>query len=60
MQQSLADAKEEIKPYLFRYRAQDAYPFGDDHFDLVISLGCFHNLRLFELQTALREVERAK
>jgi SAM-dependent methyltransferase len=57
-QHGLADAKEEIKPYLFRYRAQDAYPFGDKHFDLVISLGCLHNLRIFELQTALREVER--
>lgn len=54
----LAEAKEEVRPYLFRYRAQDAYPFGDKQFDLVISLGCFHNLRVFELQTALREVER--
>jgi ubiquinone/menaquinone biosynthesis C-methylase UbiE len=57
-QHGLADAKDEIRPRLFRYRAQDAYPFGDKHFDLVISLGCFHNLRVFELQTALREVER--
>lgn len=57
-QHGLADAKEEIRPHLFCYRAQDAYPFGDDHFDLVISLGCFHNLRIFELQNALREVER--
>jgi SAM-dependent methyltransferase len=44
----LADAREEIKPYLFRYRAQDRYPYGDGTFDLVISLGCLHNLRLFE------------
>ena len=54
----LADAKEEIRPNLFRYRAQDAYPFGDNHFDLVISLGALHNLRLFELKTALSEIER--
>jgi SAM-dependent methyltransferase len=54
----LAEAKEEVRPYLFNYRAQDPYPFGDKSFDLVISLGCFHNLRVFELQTALREVER--
>ena len=38
--------------------AQDAYPFGDKHFDLVISMGCLHNLRLFELKTALREIQR--
>ena len=54
----LADAPEPIRPHLFRQRAQDPYPFADRHFDLVISLGCFHNLRVFELQAALGEVER--
>jgi SAM-dependent methyltransferase len=54
----LASAVPELKAALFRYRAQDAYPFGDDHFDLVISLGCLHNLRIFELKTALAEIER--
>src|SRR5260370_40721260 len=54
----LASALPELKATLFKYRAQDAYPFGDDHFDLVISLGCLHNLRVFELQTALAEIER--
>ena len=54
----LADAPEAIRPHLFRYRAQDRFPFGDKHFDLVLSLGCLHNLRLFELQTACSEIER--
>jgi SAM-dependent methyltransferase len=54
----IADAPEGIRDALFRYRAQDAYPWGDKYFDLVISLGCLHNLRIFELQNALREVER--
>jgi SAM-dependent methyltransferase len=54
----LSCAKDEIKDRLFNYRAQDRYPFGDKAFDLVISLGCFHNLKLFELETALKEVER--
>ena len=54
----LADAKEEIRDSLFIHRAQDLYPFEDNEFDLVISLGCFHNLRIFELQTALSETER--
>jgi SAM-dependent methyltransferase len=57
-QHGLADAPEAIKPFLFRYRAQDKYPFGDKQFDLVISLGCLHNLRVFELQTAVSEIER--
>jgi SAM-dependent methyltransferase len=54
----LATAPEEIRPHLFRYRAQDAYPFGDGYFDLVISLGALHNLRIFELETAVREIQR--
>jgi SAM-dependent methyltransferase len=54
----LAHAPEELRGSLFKYRAQDPYPFGNHHFDLVISLGCLHNLRLFELKTALGEIER--
>jgi SAM-dependent methyltransferase len=54
----LASAVPELKASLFGYRAQDAYPFGDDYFDLVMSLGCLHNLRIFELKTALAEIER--
>jgi ubiquinone/menaquinone biosynthesis C-methylase UbiE len=54
----MADAPEPIRPYLFRYRAQDRYPFGDKSFDLVLSLATLHNLRVFELQAALGEIER--
>ena len=54
----LAGAKEDIRESLFFHKAQNHYPFEDNEFDLVISLGCFHNLRIFELQTALSEMER--
>ena len=54
----LADAPEGIRESLFRHRAQDPLPFGDGQFDLVLSLACLHNLRLFELKPALREIER--
>jgi SAM-dependent methyltransferase len=54
----LGDAPEPIRPYLFRYRAQDPYLWGDKHFDLVISFGALHNLRVFELEAAVREIER--
>jgi len=57
-QHGIAGAPDELRPHLFRYRAQDPYPYGDNHFDLVISLGTLHNLRLFELRTAIREIER--
>ncbi len=54
----LENAHHSVKDKLFKYRAQDRYPYGDDEFDLVISLGCLHNLRLFELKPALAEIER--
>ena len=54
----LTGAREEIRDSLFIPWHQDLYPFEDNEFDLVISLGCFHNLRIFELQTALTETER--
>jgi SAM-dependent methyltransferase len=54
----LANAPANLNAKLFNYRAQDAYNFGDNEFDLVISLGCLHNLRIFELKTALSEIER--
>lgn len=54
----LDSAKAEVRPQLFRHRAQEPYPFGDGEFDLVISLGALHNLRIYELETALGEIER--
>lgn len=57
-QHGLTEKHPDLKGNIFRYRAQDIYPFGDKTFDLVISLGCLHNLRIFELKTALSEIER--
>jgi SAM-dependent methyltransferase len=52
------DSTELVKSKLFIHKAQDRYPFADDEFDLVISLGTLHNLRLFDLRAALLEIER--
>ena len=54
----LADAPESIRPHLHLQRTQDPYPWPDDYFDLAVSLGALHNLRLPELHAALAEVER--
>jgi len=54
----MATAPEPIRPKLMRHRAQDKYPWSDKHFDLVLSLGCLHNLRIHELQSALGEIQR--
>ncbi len=54
----IGDAPEAIKDSLFIHRAEEALPYEDDEYDLVISLGCLHNLRLFQLETAVAEIER--
>ncbi len=54
----LANRHPDLKGNFFKYRAQDPLPFGDKQFDLVISLTTLHNLRLFELKTALAEIQR--
>ena len=54
----LSQSREEIRDKLFHHKAQDSYPYREDTFDLVISLGCLHNLRVFELENALKEIDR--
>jgi len=54
----LEQATDIVKPNLFIHKAQEVLDFSDDEFDLVISLGALHNLRLFELKLALKEIER--
>ncbi len=52
------DARKEIKDNLFIHKAQDSYQFGDNEFDLVISITTLHNLHIYEMKSALGEIER--
>ena len=54
----LENAKDEIKPFIYKHKAEVELPYKNKEFDLVISLGTFHNLRLLELKIALSEMER--
>jgi SAM-dependent methyltransferase len=54
---ALAHAKEEVKPCL-QLGSAAALPFPSDSFDLVISITTLHNLYCFDLDKALREIER--
>lgn len=54
---AIAHAKEEVRPFLVKGLAQEL-PFADNSFDLVISLTTLHNLKVFDLQKAVREIER--
>lgn len=55
---AIENAKEEVRDHLFVYRAEDPLPFGDDQFDLVISLGTLHNLGAHHLWPGLKEIQR--
>jgi len=55
---ALENAKVEIRESLFEHKAQDKYPFKDNEFDLVISLTTLHNLKVFDLKTAVSEIQR--
>ena len=54
---ALENAKEEVKPFL-KHGNATSLPFPDKSFDLVISLNTLHNLHNYDLDKALREMER--
>jgi ubiquinone/menaquinone biosynthesis C-methylase UbiE len=57
-QYAIERGKEEIRGRLFQHNAQEPLPFGDEQFDLAISLTTLHNLRIHGLKTALAEMDR--
>lgn len=54
---AIENAKEEVRPFLQVGNA-NSLPYEDHSFDLVISLNTLHNLQVFDLDRALREIER--
>ena len=55
---AIKNSKPEIKKFLKIKKAEKKIFFPDKHFDLVLSLGCLHNLKLFELERAINEINR--
>jgi protein-L-isoaspartate(D-aspartate) O-methyltransferase len=56
-QYAVEHAKEEARPHL-RVTSAASIPFEDATFDLVISINTLHNLYCFDLDKALREMQR--
>jgi SAM-dependent methyltransferase len=54
---AIANSKEEVRDRLQVGNAT-ALPFPDGHFDLVFSITTLHNLHCYDLDKALREIER--
>ena len=55
---ALEHSLEPIKEHLFIHSAKDPLSYENKSFDLAISLGCFHNFNLMELETAFSEISR--
>ena len=55
---AIQNAKDDIKLHITKVSAQSKLPYKNNEFDLVISLGTFHNLRIPDLKNALIEMER--
>lgn len=53
----IQNAKQEVRPCLTVGNA-NKLPFDDHSFDLVISINTLHNLHCYDLEKALREIER--
>jgi protein-L-isoaspartate(D-aspartate) O-methyltransferase len=54
---AIQEAKEEVRPFLQVGHA-NALPFPERSFDLILSINTLHNLECFDLDRALREIER--
>ena len=54
---AIDNSKEEVRPFLDLGLAYKL-PYPDDYFDLVISINTLHNLYVYDLEGALKEIER--
>jgi SAM-dependent methyltransferase len=54
---AIEHAVDQVKPFLQRGHA-NSLPYHDNSFDLVISINTLHNLHNYDLDRALREIER--
>ena len=50
--------KKEIKNRLIKHDISKKLPFSKSYFDLVISLNTIHNLEIYNLENAIKEIQR--
>ena len=54
---AIQHSKEEVRPFL-QQGVASTLPFEDNQFDFVFSINTLHNLHCFDLDLAIREIER--
>lgn len=55
---AIKNSKKEIKPFLYVHSLEKKTKFKKNYFDLVLSIGCLHNLRIYNLEKAIKEIGR--
>tara|TARA_B100000902_G_C27106457_1_gene811401 strand:+ start:282 stop:944 length:663 start_codon:yes stop_codon:yes gene_type:complete len=55
---AIKNAHKNIKKNIFYHKAEKKYPFKKNYFDFCLSIGCLHNLEIFELEKAINEICR--
>ena len=55
---AIKNSKKEIKSFLYVHSLEKKTKFSSKHFDLVVSIGCLHNLYIFNLEKAIKEINR--
>ncbi len=55
---AIKNSHKNIKSNIFLHDIRNKFPYKNKEFDLVISLGTIHNLKIFEIKNAMEEIER--
>ena len=55
---AIQKSKKEIKKYLIKHDISNKLPFSKSYFDLVLSINTIHNLEIFNLENAIKEIQR--
>ena len=56
---AIKNSHKNVKSNIFLHDIRNKFPFKNKEFDLIISLGVIHNLKVFDIKNAIQEIDRA-
>ena len=55
---AIKNSHKNVKSNIFLHDIRNKFPFKNKEFDLIISLGVIHNLKVFDIKNAIQEIDR--
>ena len=55
---AIKNSHKHVKSNIFLHDIRNKFPFKNKEFDLIISLGVIHNLKVFDIKNAIQEIDR--